>query len=580
MQGSISRVGIFLLSLLLGIFAAGCSDAEPEYDVILRGGTIFDGSGSEPIQGDVAIAGRQIAYIGPHADGRARSELDVRGLAVAPGFVNLLSWAGEPLLVDGRAQSDLRQGVTTEVMGEGVSLGPLTPAVRDEYRARQTHLRYEMPWTTLGQALEHLVEQRVAVNVASYVGAATIRMNVLGSDNVEPSHDELREMRTLVAQAMEEGSLGVASSLIYTPGAYAGTDELVALAEEAGRCGGIYATHMRSETDRFLEAVDEAIEIGKRSGAPVEIFHLKAGGRDNWHKLEGAIERINAARDEGLRVTTDMYAYAASSTGLDASMPDWVQEGGVSAWIERLQEPVVRARVIADMRSENPDWDNVRRAAGGGQGVLLVGFRDPEMNRYIGKTVADVARERGVSEEDVIIDLVVEDGSRVTAIYFTMSEENLETKVRLPYMSIASDGRAVSAEGDFLRLSEHPRSYGNFARVLGEFVRERQLLPLTEAVHRMSGLPASVLSLRDRGFLRPGYAADVVVFDPQTISDHATFEDPHRYATGVHHVFVNGSSALLNGELTGALPGQVVRGRAWTGWPEGGCRTTAEDWAQ
>lgn len=565
--------------LLLGLIACRESEVEvPAYDVIIRGGTVYDGSGAESFVADVAIRDGRIAAIGTQVAGTAGREITADGLAVAPGFINILSWAGEPLLVDGRAQSDLRQGVTTEVIGEGISLGPLTPAVRAEYIARQTNLEFDLPWMTLGEALEFLENKGIAVNVASYVGAATVRMNVLGTRDTAADAVHLEKMRELVKNAMEQGALGVASSLIYAPGTYADTSELVALAEEAGRCGGIYASHIRNESDRILEAVGEAIEIGRRSGTPVEIFHLKIGGRQNWHRLEDVVTLIDSARDRGQRITTDMYAYPASSTGLDASMPDWVQEGGVATWIENLKDPNIRRRVVSEMQAPASDWENAMRAAGGGRGVLLVEFRNPELKRYIGRSVADIAMERGTSAEETIIDLVIEDGSRPRAIYFTMSEENLIRKMRLPYMSFASDGRALSAEGVFLENSEHPRSYGNFARVLGRYVREQKRLSLSEAIYRMSGLPAKVLSLPNRGFIREGYAADLVVFDPDSVQDHATYEQPHQYATGISHVLVNGIVALANGEPTSQFAGKFVRGRAWTGWPDGGCRAAANDW--
>jgi N-acyl-D-amino-acid deacylase len=567
-----------LLPILLLSCDRGSAEADFTFEFIIRGGTIYDGTGAEPTQGDVAVKDGLIAIVAESIPGNARKEIDARGLAVAPGFINILSWAGEPLLVDGRALSDLYQGVTTEVMGEGISLGPLSAEVRAEYLARQGLLKYEIPWSTFGEALEFISDRGVAVNIASYVGAATIRMNVVGMDDAPADTLQIEAMRKLVRDAMEEGAMGVGSSLIYAPGTYADTAELVALAAQAAQCGGIYATHIRSETERFLEAIEEAIAIGKQSGAPVEIFHLKVGGRRNWHKLDQAIAMIESARESGSRITTDMYVYPASSTGLDASMPDWVQQGGLGEWIERLKNPEIRRRVISEMQSDDAGWENIMRAAGGASGVLLVGLQNPDLKHYIGRTLADVAAERGESPEETAIALVIEDRSRVGSVYFTMSEENLIRKMRLPYMSFASDGRAVAAEGIFLQTSEHPRSYGNFARVLGRFVRDEGVLSLEEAIHRMTGLPASVLSLHDRGLIQQGYAADLVVFDPETIQDHATYEDPHRYATGVKHVLVNGMAALAGGVPTGAKAGQFVRGRAWRGWQDGGCRSSVTDW--
>ncbi len=566
-----------LLTLLLVPLAWSCS-GEPEYDLVVRGGTIYDGSGNPGFTGDVAIDGDRIAYVGPEAPGDARREIDARGRAVAPGFINMLSWSNESLLIDGRGQGELRQGVTLEVMGEGESMGPLTPAMKDELIAQQGDLKYEIEWTTLGEYLETLERKGISLNVASYIGAATARVNLLESADVDPTPEQLEAMQDVVRRAMEEGALGVGSSLIYVPGTFAGTDELVALTETAGRCGGIYATHMRSEGGQLLEAIDETIEIARRSGTPAEIWHLKAAGRKNWPRLDAAIARIEAARRAGLRITTDMYAYPAASTGLDAAMPPWVQEGGNAAWYARLRDPAIRARVAAEMRQEDAGWNNTLREAGGAENVLIASLRNPALKPLIGKTLAAIATERGVSPEEAAIDLVAEDESRVGSIYFLMSEEEVRRKVALPYMSFGSDGTAVSAEGVFLKSNLHPRGYGNFARVLARYVREERVVTLQDAVRRMTAHPAAVLGLRDRGRLQAGFHADVVVFDPATIQDHATYVKPHQYATGVSHVIVNGIEALRDGEPTEARPGRFVRGRGWTGWDDGGCRESPRDW--
>jgi N-acyl-D-amino-acid deacylase len=568
---------IRLLTLLLVPIACSCS-GEPDYDLLVRGGTIYDGSGNPGFTGDVAISGDRIAYVGPEAPGKARREIDARGSAVAPGFINMLSWSNESLLIDGRGQGELRQGVTLEVMGEGESMGPLTPAMKDELIARQGDLKYEIEWTTLGEYLETLERKGISLNVASHVGAATARMNVLASADVDPTPEQLAAMQDIVRRAMEEGALGVGSSLIYVPGTFAGTEELVALAGTAGRCGGIYATHMRSEGARLLEAIDETIEIARRSGTPAEIWHLKAAGQKNWPKLDQAIARIVAARREGLRITTDMYAYPAASTGLDASMPPWVQEGGNAAWYARLRDPAVRARVATEMRQEQEAWNNTLREAGGAENVLIASLRNPKLKPLIGKTLAEVAALRGVTAEEAAMDLVAEDESRVGSIYFLMSEDEVRRKVALPFMSFGSDGTAVSAEGVFLKSNLHPRGYGNFARVLARYVRDEKVITLEDAVRRMSAHPAVVLGLRDRGRLEAGFHADVVVFDPATIQDHATYVQPHQYATGVSHVIVNGVEALRDGEPTDARPGRFVRGRGWTGWEDGGCRSSPGDW--
>ncbi len=565
-----------LLWLMLPL-AGSCSGA-PEYDLILRSGTIYDGSGEAGFAGDVAIKDDRIAYVGPKAPGRATREINAKGQAVAPGFINMLSWSNESLLIDGRGQGELRQGVTLEVMGEGESMGPLTPEMKKDVVAQQGDLKYPVEWTTLGEYLETLERKGVSINVASHVGAATVRMNLLASADVDPTPEQLAAMQDVVRKSMEEGALGVGSSLIYVPGTFAETDELVALAETAARCGGIYATHMRNEGPELLEAIDETIEISRLSGAPAEIYHLKAAGKKHWPKMEQAIARIEAARRDGLRITADMYAYPAGSTGLDAAMPPWVQEGGNAVWYARLRDPTVRRRVAEEMRADDTDWENLMRAAGGAENVLIVVLRKPELKPMIGKTLAGIARERGVSPEDAAMDLVAGDESRVGAIYFLMSEDQVRRKVALPFMSFGSDGTAVSAEGVFLESNLHPRGYGNFARVFARYVRDEKLVTVQEAVRRMTSLPAAVLGLRDRGTLKAGYHADVVVFDPATIQDHATYVKPHQYATGVSQVVVNGVLALENGEPTEARPGRFVRGRAWTGWPDGGCRASARDW--
>jgi len=566
-----------LLALLLAPLAISCA-REPDYDLLVRGGAIYDGTGAAGYTGDVAINGDRIVYVGPRAPGDARRVIDAAGQAVTPGFINMLSWSNESLLVDGRGQGELRQGVTLEVMGEGESMGPLTPPMKEEMAAQQGDLKFAVEWTTLGEYLETLERKGISLNVASHIGAATARINLLGSEDADPTPEQLAAMQRLVQRAMEEGALGVASSLIYVPGTFAETDELVALASAAARCGGIYATHMRSEGRQLLEALDETIEISRRSGAPAEIYHLKAAGRENWPKLEQAIARIEAARKEGLRITTDMYAYPAASTGLDAAMPPWVQEGGNAAWYARLRDPAVRARVAGEMKRDEPGWSNTLREAGGPENVLIVGLRNPALKPLIGKTLAAIAAERGVAPEVAAMDLVAEDQSRVQSIYFLMSEDEVRRKVALPFMSFGSDGSAVSAEGVFLKSNLHPRGYGNFARVFARYVREEKVVPIEEAVRRMTGHPAAVLGLRERGVLRAGYFADLVVFDPATIQDHATYEQPHQYATGVSQVIVNGVLALENGEPTAARSGRFVRGRAWTGWPDGGCRGSAADW--
>jgi N-acyl-D-amino-acid deacylase len=567
--------GLVLLAWGLTVSTAFAAE-ETRYDVLISGATVYDGSGGEPFVGEVAIQGDRIAYVGPHAPRAARERVDAHGKAVAPGFVNMLAHPEASLLVDGRALSDLRQGVTLEVLGED-SMGPITPQMKDLALQRQGDLHYAIDWTTLGEYLRRLEQRGIAPNVASFVGAGTVRTYVLGERDVQPSAEQLTRMRGLVRQAMEEGAVGVTTALIYSPNQYAHTPELIALASESARCGGIYSVHMRSEGDRLLEAVQETVDIARASGGPAEIYHLKVAGRRNWDKLDPLIAAIEKARTAGIRVTADMYVYTAGATGLDAAMPPWVLDGGLEAWIERLRDPRMRARVIADMRDPTPAWENLYGAAGAG-GTLLLAFKNEKLKPLTGKTLAEVARMRGVSPEDTAIDLVIEDGSRVGVAYFLMSEDNIRREVALPWVSFDSDEAAPTPEGVFLKSNPHPRAYGNFARVLAKYVREEKALTLPQAIHKMAALPAATLSLADRGQLKNGYFADVVVFDPATIQDHATYERPHQLASGVDEVWVNGVRALRRGEATGAASGRAVRGRAWTGGGGGGCRASAQEW--
>lgn len=554
---------------------AANADAD-HYDVLISGGTIYDGSGGEPFTGDVAIRGDRIVYVGPHAPQAAREHLDAHGKAVAPGFVNMLAHPEESLLIDGRALSDLRQGVTLEVLGED-SMGPLTPQMKELALKRQGDIHYAVDWSTLGEYLHKLEQRGISPNIASYVGAGTVRTYVLGERDVQPTAEQLEQMRALVHQAMEQGAVGVTTALIYAPNEYAKTPELIALAKESARCGGIYSAHMRSEGDRLLEAVQETVDIARASGAPAEIYHLKAAGKRNWNKLDALIKAVDAARASGTRITADMYVYTAGATGLDAGMPPWVLDGGLEAWIARLKDPAARARVLADMRDPSPTWENLLAAAGP-SGTLLLAFKNPALKPLTGKTLAEVARMRGVSPEDAAIDLVIEDGSRVGVAYFLMSDDNIRREVALPWVTFDSDEEAPAPEGVFLKSNNHPRAYGNFARVLAKYVRDEKVLTLPQAIHKLSAQPAATLSLKDRGLLKSGYFADVVVFDPATIQDHATYEQPHQLATGVDEVWVNGVRALRHGEATRAPSGRAVRGRAWTGAPGGGCRASASDW--
>lgn len=529
-------------------------------DLLIRGGLILDGSGGPARTGDVAITGDTITAVGDLAGTKARREIDASGLAVAPGFINMLSWATESLLHDGRSQSDLRQGVTLEVMGEGESMGPLNAEMKRSLRVHQGDLRYAVKWTTLGEYLDHLVDKGVSCNVASFVGATTVRIHELGHANRRPAPDELRRMEQLVHRAMEEGALGLSSALIYAPAFYAQTDELTALARVAAAHGGLYITHLRSEGNRLLEAADEFLAILRAAGIPGHLYHLKAAGEANWPKLDPLLAKLETARQEGLTITADMYPYTAAATGLDAAMPPWVQEGGYEAWARRLRDPAVRDKVRREMTTPSADWENFFLAAGSPEKILLVGFRNPKLKPLTGQTLAAVAKSRGTSPEDTAMDLVAEDGSRVSTVYFLMSEDNLRKQMRLPWVSFDSDAGSLAPEGPFLKSSTHPRAYGTFARVLGKYVRDEKVLSLPEAVRRMTALPAHILKLDRRGALQPGHFADVVVFDPARIQDHATFERPHQYATGVRHVWVNGVQVLRDGDHTGAKPGRVLRG--------------------
>ncbi|MGF1543015.1 MAG: amidohydrolase family protein [Parvularculaceae bacterium] len=559
-------------ALILAACGGGEEPAEapapPTYDVLITNGVIYDGSGDAPYPGGVAIEGDRIVAVGDLWNATGEVEIDAAGQAIAPGFINMLSWAVADLIEDGRGLGDVVQGVTLEVFGEGVSYGPWNDAQKADRKEAQGDIKYDIEWTTLGEYLEFLEGRGVSPNVASFVGATTVRTHVVGAEDRAANDEEIAAMQELVREAMAEGAMGVGSSLIYAPANFADTDELVALASVAAEAGGMYISHLRSESGGLLEAIDELIEISRRSGAPAEIYHLKASGEANWDKLDAAIAKVEAAQAEGLKITADVYAYPASSTGLDAAMPIWAQEGGYKKWRERLMDPDDRARVVAAIEGQDDDFVSSIDNAGGPEGVLLVGFKNPDLRGNIGKTLADVAAERGVGYADAAVDLVIEDGSRVQVVYFSMSPDNVAKKIAVPWVSFGSDGGSKSASGVFLNTSTHPRSYGNFARVHAKYVREDGVLTTEEAVRKMTSLPAANLKLMDRGRLAPGMFADVVVFDPTTIQDTATFEEPHQLATGVAHVFVNGVHTIADGAHTGAKAGRVVRGPGWTGWAE------------
>ena len=501
----------FAIAGLLASSAAPGAKSRADYSLIIRGGTIYDGSGGAPYTGDVALKGDRIVYVGPHAKGRAARVVDASGKAVSPGFINMLSWATESLIADGRGLGDTVQGVTLEVMGEGNSMGPLTPDMKRRDRERQGDFKYPIRWTTLGQYLEYLTRKGITPNVASFIGATTVRVHELGEKDVDPTPAQLARMRALVRAAMKDGAFGVGSSLIYAPASYAETPELIALSQEAARCGGMYISHMRSEGERLLEAVDELIAISRQSGARAEIYHLKAAGKPNWGKLDDVIARIEAARASGLKITADMYTYPAGATGLDAAMPTWVQEGGLEAWIERLKDPATRARLVEEMRKPSRDWENLMLLAGSPDKILLIGFKNDKLKPLTGKTLAEVAQMRGKSPEETAMDLVIEDNSRVGTVYFLMSEDNVKRQVGLPWMSFGSDAESQAPEGVFLKSSTHPRAYGNVARLLGKYVRDEKAASLPDAIRRLTSLPATNLGIKQRGLLKAGYYADVVV---------------------------------------------------------------------
>jgi N-acyl-D-amino-acid deacylase len=537
------------------------------YDLILRNGTIYDGSGGAPYQGDVAVQGDTIAAVGDLGDARGTREIDVNGLAVAPGFINMLSWSVESLIEDGHSQSEIRQGVTLEVMGEDTSMGPMSQKMKDDHVRGilgNSDIQYDIEWTTLGEYLEWLENRGVSTNIASFVGSGTLRIHAMGYDDRPPTHEELEAMKALVREAMEEGAMGMSAALIYPPAAYASTEEIIELASVVSQYDGMYISHIRGEGSTLLEAVDEFIEIVRRAGVRGEIYHLKSAGPANWPLFDQAIQKIEEAQAAGLPITADMYPYPYSGTGLDACIPPWAHDGGDEKLRERLKDPAIRERLKKEMGFASDEWENMYQQ-NRAEKILLSGFRKDHLKPLAGKTLAQVAAERGTPPDDTLMDLLIEDESRIFTIYFTMSEDNVRKAVALPWVSFCSDAQSQAPEGVFLKSNPHPRAYGSFARILGKYVRDEGVIPLEEAVRRLSAFPADNLKIEGRGRLKPGYYADVVVFDPATIQDHATPEQPQVYATGMQHVFVNGVQVLQDGEHTGAKPGRVVRGPGWRG---------------
>ncbi len=546
------------LILILLIFS--CS-SHKDYDILIKNGTIADGSGSPTYIGSVGINADTIAAVGK-LKATGRLEIDATDLVVAPGFINMLSWATESLIQNGRSESDIMQGVTLEVFGEGWSMGPLNKNLKKELQlpTAQGDIKYDIDWNTLDEYLQSLVRRGISPNVASFIGATTVRINHIGYENRAPTAEELTSMKQMVKEAMEDGALGVGSSLIYAPAFYSSTEELIELSKVASEYNGLYISHMRSEGNRLLQGIDELITIANEADIRAEIYHLKMSGKENWNKYDEVVKKIDSARTSGLSITTNMYTYIAGATGLDASMPPWVQEGGYEKWAERLQDSKIRRRVLKEMTNPTDEWENLMYSAGTPDNLLLVGFKNDSLRHYTGKTLTQVAKIHGKSPEETAMDLVIADGSRVGTVYFLMSEENIKKQVALPYMSFGSDASSLSPEGVFLNSSTHPRAYGNFSRLLGKYVRDEQIISIEEAVRKLTSLPASNLKIKKRGSLSKGYFADLAIFNPETIQDHATFAKPHQLSTGMIHVFVNGEQVLKNGKHTGAKPGRVVRG--------------------
>lgn len=552
-----------LLFLLLIVFFISSCEEKSTYDIIIKNGLVYDGNGREPQKTDIAIVADTIAFIGDlSGQSGVKQTIDAQGLVISPGFVNMLSWSTESLIQDGRSLGDIKQGVTLEVMGEGDSMGPLSDSVKAYAQRLQGDIKYKIEWTTLGEYLNYLEKRGVSTNVASFVGAATVRANELGYANRPPKPEELERMKQQVRKAMEEGAMGVGSSLIYVPGTYASTYELTELAKVASEYGGMYISHIRSEGNKLLEATDEIIKIGKDANIHAEIYHLKAAGKDNWNKLDKVIARIDSARKAGINITTDMYTYIAGATGLDAAMPPWVQEGGLPQWRRRLKEVVIRRRVGEEIQTKQNDWENLCLAAGPDK-TLLIGFKQDSLKKYIGKTLTEVAALRHKPWYETAMDLVIDDDSRVEVVYFLMSEENVKKQLQLPYMSFGSDAASMAPEGVFLKSSAHPRAYGNFTRLIGKYVRDEKVISLQEAIRKLTSLPCDNLKIQKRGRLKVGYYADILAFDLAKMKDNATFEKPHQLSEGMVHVFVNGQQVLKDGTHTGVKSGKFVKGPGW-----------------
>lgn len=546
------------LLIILLIIAGGCK-TQVRYDVLIRNGNIFDGSGGQPFKADIGINGDTIAFIGDLKNSEGKRDIDATGLAVAPGFINMLSWANESLIEDGRSQSDLRQGITLEVLGEGESMGPLNSRMKQDMLKAEGDIKYDIGWTTLGEYLGFLEKRGVSANIASFVGATTLRIHTVGYENREPSAKELDSMKILLRQAMEEGAVGLSSALQYVPASFAKKSELIELGRETARYDGLYISHVRDEGINLVKSIDELIETAAAAGVRSEVYHLKQSGTSSWGLLDRVIAKIDSARATGISITADMYNYIASSTGFDIVMPDWVQEGGFDEWVKRLKDPVIRGKITSEIHKA------IEQRTGTAEKVLIIGFNTDSLKYLTGKTLAEIASMRKKSPEETVMDLVIQDGSRIGVVYFSMSEDNVKRQIALPWMSFCSDGGSYATEGVFMKFSTHPRAYGNFSRLLGKYVREEKVIALEEAVRKLTSLPATNLKIKNRGTLKNGFFADIAIFDPATIRDNATFEKPQQYATGMVHVFVNGVQVIKDGEHTGAKPGRIVRGPGWRG---------------
>jgi N-acyl-D-amino-acid deacylase len=530
------------------------------FDVIIRNGTVYDGSGGEAQHVDLAIKGDRIAGLGDFKNASAKAIVNASGLAIAPGFINMLSWSTESLIQDGRSQSEIREGVTTEIMGEGESMGPLSEELKKRMLREQGDIKFEIKWNTLAEYLQYLEKRGISCNVASFIGAATIRENVIGFEDTAPTPEQLDRMRELVRKEMEAGALGIGTALIYPPAFYAKTEEIIELCKVAAKYKGKYISHMRSEGNQLLEAFDELVRIAREANIPAEVYHIKAAGQKNWGKIDNLLSRIEATQKEGLNIRANMYTYTAAGTGLDACLPPWTEEGGYPALFKRLRDPATREKIAAEVKVDSDKWENLYIGAGSPDKILLVGFKSEKLKPLTGKTLAEVAKMRGKDPIETIMDLISEDESRIGTIYFVMSEENVKKEMAKPWISFCSDEASQAPEGVFLKSNPHPRAYGSFARVLGKYARDERVIPMPEAIRRLSAFPATNLGLDHRGILKAGMFADVVVFDPATIADHATLEKPHQYATGVKHVFVNGVQVIKDGEHTGAKPGRALWG--------------------